>query len=213
MKALIFDMDGTLVDNMAFHHLARIVLLNKYGISLSLEESRSIREVSFSSVIKKFLKYHVSDEEINALNNEKQLIYRILYEKHIKEIKGLKQLLHSSKEKGYSIALATMGSSDNIAFTLNKLEVLQYFDIIISGENVNKAKPHPDIYNSTISALNVNAKETIVFEDSHAGVKAAQKAGIEVIGVCSSHPKEQFKAWGVCHSINSYEEYLENYFA
>jgi len=212
MKAFIFDMDGTIVDNMPFHHMARILLLNKYGVTLSREETQLLREGSFSSMIKQYIGHQVSDDEINALNMEKQLIYRMLYKKHIKEIQGLRQLLHESKKWGYSIALSTMGSSDNIDFVLSHLKVQHFFDTIVNGEQVKKGKPHPDIYYAALTSLNLASKNAVVFEDSHSGVLAALQAGLDVVGICTTYSKDEFKAWGVKHSIQSYDEYLEKYF-
>jgi beta-phosphoglucomutase len=211
MKALIFDMDGTIVDSMPFHHLARLVLLGKYGINLQFEEFDTFKYSSFSTMVQQYFEGQINSETIKGLNDEKQLIYRLLYEKHIREIKGFSRLLKVAKSEGYSIALATMGSFENINYVLDRLEVRDFFDVIVSGKNIKSGKPDPEIYLSVLKSFNIKPENAIVFEDTYDGVIAAGKAGLEVVGICTTNSKEQFETWGVKKSIYNFDEYLHQY--
>jgi beta-phosphoglucomutase len=210
-KAFIFDMDGTIVDNISFHKRARLLFLEKHGINLPPEELNRIHDLSTKDLVRKYISMHLSSQEIKILDDEKQLIYRNIYKSHIQEVKGFSRLLREAKNKGLQIALSTMGCRENIDLVINTLGVKHYFDAIVSGDDVKKGKPHPDIYNLTLSLLNINPDDAIVFEDTYKGVISAQQAGIRVIGLCSSHSKKEFKNWGVTMCINNFEEYFHDF--
>jgi beta-phosphoglucomutase len=207
MKALIFDMDGTLVNSLPFHWQARLTILKKYGAQLNPDILRLIKNESFNTLINQAFGNRFSQEEIKKLHKEKQHVYRTLLGKHVHEIEGLKKFLKESKKSGYLLALSTMGSKENVDFVIKKLEIENFFDVIVSGEKVKNKKPHPEIYQHTLDLLNISSSEAIVFEDSFAGVQSAQHAGLDVFGVTTSHTKEQFNEWGVNKCLSNYNEY------
>ena len=211
IKALIFDMDGTIVNNIAFHNRARLLFLEKYGIKLQPDELNYIHGISTKQLVKQFISTNLSHQEIKELDNDKQTIYRNLYKNHIREIQGFSGLLNEAKNKGMLIALATMGCLKNIDMVINTLGVKQYFDVIVSGDDIKKGKPHPDIYKLTLSLLNINPEETIVFEDTYNGIISARQAGISVVGVCTSHSNDEFNNWGVTTCINNFDEYFHRF--
>jgi HAD superfamily hydrolase (TIGR01509 family) len=212
IKALIFDMDGTIVDNISYHNRARVLFLGKNGVKLQPDEWCRMIEMSTKEIVKKYISPDLSLLEIKKLDSEKQAIYRNLYRNHIREIKGFHRLLNVAKKNGMLIALSTMGCRENIDLVLNALDVEKYFDVIVSGEEVKKGKPHPDIYQLALSLLNINSKEAIVFEDTYKGVVSAQQAGISVVGMCSSNTKEQFAGWGVIQCICDFDEFTKKFY-
>ena len=209
-KALIFDMDGTIVDNIPYHNRARLFFLEKYGIKFHPSETEVILNLSTKVIVRNYFGNNLSSQEIKALDGEKQLIYRNLYKGNIKEIDGFKQLLVTAKDKGLKIALSTMGCYENIDLVLNSLKVNSYFDVIVSGKEITNGKPHPEIYTRTLSLLNINPEEAIVFEDTQSGVLSARQTGIEVIGVCTTHSQAEFSTWGTANAVLNYTNYHTN---
>jgi HAD superfamily hydrolase (TIGR01509 family) len=208
-KALIFDMDGTVVNNISYHNHARLIFLEKYGVILQPGELNNIKKDSTKELVKRFIGANLSALEIRKLDKEKQAIYRNLYKGHVNEIKGFKRLLYSAKSNGLSIALVTMGCWENIDLVINSLGVRYYFDVIVSGDEVKRGKPYPDIYELALSQLSICSKDAIVFEDTLNGVISAQKAGISVIGVTSSHSEKEFNSWGVDLCVKDFDEYIQ----
>jgi HAD superfamily hydrolase (TIGR01509 family) len=212
MKALLFDMDGTIVDNSYYHSKARTLLFQKYGVILPSDESNPVLRGKTKELLNHFLGPGLTFEQIKLLENEKQSIYRDIYKNHIHEVKGFTHLVRVAKQRGFAIALSTMGNNDNISFILDNLGVRNYFDTIIGGDRVKNGKPSPDIYQLTLASLGIEPEDAIAFEDTFEGAQAARKAGIHVIGVCTSHTPEEFYKWGIDVCVFDFEEYIEKYF-
>ena len=124
---------------------------------------------------------------------------------------GLKHLLQIAKKKNIAVALATMSDLQNISFIVDKLGIRSSFDVIAGAEQITRGKPHPEIYELVLSALGIKPEDAIVFEDSQGGILSAKAAGIPVVGICTTHSKEQFKEWGVDVCVSDFEEYIDNY--
>ena len=211
VKAFIFDMDGTIVNNIPYHTKAWLQFLSKYNINIKEEELHpKIFGVS-EEIMPRFFGKDLSPERNISLGNEKEELYRNLYKDIIEELRGLKDLLEIARKKNIAVALATMSDLQNISFIVDKLGIRSSFDMIAGAEQITKGKPHPEIYELVLSTLKINAEDAIVFEDSQGGVLSAKAAGIRVIGICTTHTKEQFKEWGVDVCINDFEEYIDNY--
>ena len=205
-KAIIFDMDGTIVNNTSYHNRARLLFLERHKIQYQPSEENNILKLSTKEIVRRYFGTNLTSKEIKTLDDEKQLIYRTIYGENIREVKGFKNLLDEAKSKGVKIALSTMGGHENIDLVLNSLKVKSYFDVIISGDEIPKGKPHPDIYLKTLAQLNLNPEEAIVFEDTQSGVTAALQANIPVIGVCTSLSTSEFRSLGVHRSIDNYTD-------
>jgi beta-phosphoglucomutase len=205
-KAVIFDMDGTIIDNIEYHNEARLLFLKKHGAQITREELKAAPEMSTKNLVRKYINPQLTPQEIKALDQEKQEIYRSIYKNNIKEIGGFTDILKLAREYNLKIGLATMGCRENIDMVINALDVTPFFDVIISGDDVEKGKPAPDIYLQALSLLKTEPEEAIVFEDTQKGVIAAKEAGIDVIGIRTSHTPSEFAGWG---TLNSYKNYIE----
>ncbi|MGL5914364.1 MAG: HAD family hydrolase [Bacteroidales bacterium] len=205
-KGVIFDMDGTLVDNIAFHKEAWLNFLHKYGINIDANSFITQNHGTISEMIVRFFGDKLSPEEIYQLGQEKEQSYRSLYQKHIKEIDGLSRFLQKLKVNNIKIGLATMCDTPNIDFTLNGLNIMPYFDAMTGGHEVKNGKPNPEIFLLALQKLGLKSEDCIAFEDSIGGVKSALSAGLKVVGMTSTHTNQELLEAGCFRTINSFRE-------
>ena len=184
---LIFDMDGVLVDNHQWHFKAWSEFGKRHGLNISRKEFGSHFGSTNQMIMTSLFGDHLTKEEHVALANEKETIYREIYRTEIKAVTGLPGFLQYAKQKGIQIALATSAPSANVSFTLEETGLRKYFDVITDASMVTTGKPDPEIYLLTAKRMNVRPVDCIVFEDSVAGIMSAQKAGIFVVGVATTH--------------------------
>jgi len=183
-KALIFDMDGVLIDSEPLHKQIEQDILKELGVNVSLEEHfkfASMGKVMWDIMKKRygFNKEVTTDE----LHKEKEKRYiKALTSKPILPIDGLKELVTYAKEKGLLLAVASSASIFNINLVLKAIGLEQFFGLIVSGEQVPRNKPYPDIYLKTAELLKLEVEECAVVEDSANGVKSAKAAGMYCIG-------------------------------
>jgi beta-phosphoglucomutase family hydrolase len=191
-KAAIFDMDGTMINNMAYHKKAWQAFLKKHGITLTEEEFRhkisgkkndQIFELVFDRKLDK-------DEELRY-TEEKESLYRELFKPDIAEIAGLTGLINQLHAKGIKTAIATTAPAKNRDFALKELGLEDKFEVILGDEHVSRGKPHPEIYELTAQKLGVKPQECLVFEDSPPGVAAGKAADMTVVGILSSHAQDE----------------------
>jgi beta-phosphoglucomutase family hydrolase len=181
-RAFVFDMDGTIVDNMDFHTQSWVEFLHRRDIELDPEEFfRETAGRQGKEIIRKYLGAHFSDEEVAVMNREKEQIYRQLYEPHRKEVEGFSRFIEQAKARGVKLAVATAGPPGNIAFVLDGLNLRQHFQAVVGAADVQRGKPHPDVFLAAADKLNVAAADCIVFEDAPLGVEAARNAGMPAV--------------------------------
>ena len=182
-KAVIFDLDGTLVDSMWMWKAIDIEYLGKFGISLPSTLQKDIEGMSFSETAVYFKEtFQIPDslEEIKADWN------RMAYDKYTKEVdfkKGAIKLLEICIQKGIKLGIATSNSRELVDATMEALGAKQYFDCIMTACEVDKGKPAPDIYLAVAKKLGVQPYECLVFEDIEMGILAGKSAGMEVCAV------------------------------
>ncbi|MFD2147713.1 HAD family hydrolase [Mucilaginibacter antarcticus] len=192
--AVIFDMDGTMVDNTQYHFKSWQVLFKKYDKG-NLTEQTYKGEISGTPIIdtvtRIFAEADVATRQL--LLKEKEGLYRKFYSPYIGPINGLENLLIELKDAGVKLAIASSATVDDIDFVLNHVKVAQYFDVIIDGNRVSKGKPNPQIFLKAAADLGVLPKDCIVFEDSIAGITAGHAAGMKVVGITTAHPAERLQ--------------------
>lgn len=186
--ALIFDMDGVLVDNLQYHVVAWLGFCQKHGIPLTREEFfQNLNGKNAQDTINYLLKRAVEPAEAEALNEEKELIYREMYLPYIKPAAGLITLLEELKSKGVKMAVGTSASENNIVFTLENTGIRHYFDEVVDSTMVVQGKPAPDIYLKAAEKLGIAIENCIVAEDAMQGIQAGLSANMKVIGITTSH--------------------------
>jgi len=205
-KAIIFDMDGTLVDNIPYHEESWIVFLKEYGIIIEPENFSAQNHGTLDEMIIRFFGNDISKERIHELGLAKERAYQDLYRKNLKGIDGLTLFLKKLKQNHIKTGLATMGIPASIDFILDGLNIKGYFDEITGGIEVIKGKPDPDIFLKTVEKLKVDVKDTIAVEDSMGGVKAAKDAGLKVVGITTTHSEAELMDNGCTFIIHDYTE-------
>jgi beta-phosphoglucomutase family hydrolase len=181
-RAFVFDMDGTIVDNMDFHTQSWVEFFRRRDKQLDPEEFfRETAGRQGKEIIRKYLGTQFSDEEVAAMNREKEEIYREMYEPHRKEVEGFSRFIEQAKARGIMLAVATAGPPGNIAFVLDGLHLRQHFQAVVGAADVQRGKPHPDVFLKAAEMVNVAPADCIVFEDAPLGVEAARNAGMPAV--------------------------------
>ena len=187
-RAAIFDMDGTMINNMLYHQRAWQKFLERHDTTFTEEEFKhKISGKKNDQIFELVFGDKPSPDDLLAYTEEKEAIYRELYEPEIKEVAGLSDLINQFEEKNIRIAIATTAPKKNRDFALVSLGLEGKFEVILGDEHVTHGKPDPEIYLSTAKELGVAPKECIVFEDSPPGVKAGKNAGMAVVGILTTH--------------------------
>lgn len=190
-EAIIFDLDGTLVDNNAYHIEAFKAFYHKIGKPFSLEEykqhingrvNREIFDYVFNATL--------SPDQSETYSNEKEALYRELYAPHIKPIDGLINFLEELEKAKVPKAIATSGIIPNINFMFEHVPIKNYFYSVIDSTQITQGKPHPEIFLKAAISVNAVPSNCIAFEDSVAGIKSAKAAGMKVVALTTTHTAE-----------------------
>ncbi len=189
--AVIFDLDGTLIDNNRYHIEAWKVFFEKIGRPFSMEEYKTNMNGRINRDIFQYLfGKELSAEEITRLTDEKEALYRAYYAPHITAIPGLTNLLAQIQEAAIPMAIATSGLPVNIAFMFDHVAIEGYFEQVIDATYITNSKPHPEIFLKAAAAVKANPLNCVAFEDSVAGVRSAKAAGMKVVGLTTTHTAE-----------------------
>ncbi|GIW47228.1 MAG: phosphatase [Deltaproteobacteria bacterium] len=183
IKAVIFDMDGVMIDSEPIWEKTERILLKRRGINYEATYREKIVGLNQRDSALLLKETFGLPESIEELIEERISILLDLYKKELKPIPGLIYLLEQLKEKGFLIALASSSPLRVINFVLDKLSLKDFFSTVVSGEMVERGKPYPDIYLYAADKLKVMPKECVVIEDSINGVRAAKSAGMRCIAI------------------------------
>lgn len=191
-KAVIFDLDGTLLDNNSYHRESWVEYLTSIGRHISEEEfNKNINGRTNKDVVEYIYGKNKSDEEITKHTLEKEALYRKIYKPFIKPVNGLIEFLEILKNKNIPMAIATSGIQPNIDFMFENIPIKKYFKTVVNSSHITKGKPDPEIYLKVALLLNVPPKNCLVFEDAVVGIRSAKAAGMKVIAVATTQPKEE----------------------
>jgi beta-phosphoglucomutase len=206
LQAAIFDMDGTMVDSMPFHAKAWRLFFESKGLNVSDVEIKEKGHGTLFDIMPRFFGEGLSREASYSLAMEKELLYRKLYEPHIKAIDGLEGFLQTLKARNIKIGLGTAADYSNTDFTIDTLALRHYFDTIVTSDLVPVGKPSPDVYIYAARALGVPPENCIVFEDTFSGIAAGKAAGMKVVAVTTMHSIEECKGVDADGIIADYHE-------
>ena len=185
-KACLFDLDGVLVDTAIYHFQAWKNLGKQFGYELTEEQNEQLKGVSRVESLNRILdwaSYSATDEQKEIWLKEKNDNYlHLISNMNPSEIlPGVVDFLGQIKAEGYKIALGS--ASKNAEIILEKTGLMPWFDLIIDGNKVSKSKPDPEVFLKGAEGLGLSPLDCIVFEDAQAGVEAAKRGGMKVIGI------------------------------
>jgi beta-phosphoglucomutase len=190
IKAVIFDLDGVIVDTAHYHYLAWKKLANELGIELSLQDNEQLKGISRMKSLEIILQLGgvalPSQYEMEKLANKKNTWFVDFIERMAPEeiFPGVKPLIGKMRAMGLKIGLAS--SSKNAKMVLDLLHIPALFDVVVDGNMVTHSKPDPEIFLLAATRLGVSTSDCLVFEDAEAGVEAALKAGMKCVGIGSA---------------------------
>lgn len=212
MKGIIFDMDGTMVDNMMVHHRIWQQVLKDLGLDWSIEKVKAEVHGVNTEILKRLFGDTYSDEERLAISNRKESAYRDYFQSKLKLIDGLPAFLEQLYKANIPMAIGTAAPADNANFVLDTLNIRHYFKGVFHAGSVRKGKPNPEIFLKAAASLDLNPDDCLVFEDSVSGAATAKNAGCKAIIVTTTHSKEEFAHFDhILQFINDYNEIqLEN---
>ncbi len=187
LKAIIFDMDGVLIDSSKYIWEAHSSILEEEDIHLSKNEIKHYQGMSLRDQYgiwkKKYgiKKYNLEEFRQKSLNIQQELM------KKEKPEPSLVRLLKQAKEKNIRMAVATSSTRYRAKWILKKLKIIDYFENIITADDVEKHKPEPDLFLEAAKNMSIAPKYCVVIEDAQNGVEAAKKANMKVIGLLRKH--------------------------
>jgi beta-phosphoglucomutase len=190
--AVIFDMDGVICHTNPYHSLAFREFFSARDLAPTDEEfAQHMFGKSNSYILSHFFKRPVTGDELLLLEEEKEGLFRKIYEPHIEPITGIIDFISDLKQNGVHLGVATSAPYANLELILSKVNIREKLGSILASEDVKKHKPDPEVYLKSAANLGLAPDQCLVFEDSFSGVSAALNAGMRVVGVLTSHTKEE----------------------
>ncbi len=179
----IFDMDGTIVDDVHYHTLAWQKLLAERGMNRPIEEIAQNRYGTNVEIARRFLGDGIAEDEAQSISKKQESLFREIYRPNMRLIDGLKKFLDDARALGIPMALACDASLDSMHWIVENLYLESYFKVLVGAEDVERGKPSPDSLLKASLRLGLMPEECIAFDDSQSGLEAASRAGIKVFAV------------------------------
>jgi beta-phosphoglucomutase len=193
-KAFIFDLNGTMINDMEFHAKAWYDILNN---DLKANLSRAeVKENMYGKndelLVRIFGKDHFTKEQSDAMSVEKEKKYQAAFRPNLKLIDGLEVFLAKAADHRKLMAIGTAAIPFNVDFVLDNIPIRKYFKSVVTADDVSTSKPNPEVFTKCADELGIEYKDCIVFEDAPKGVEAAMNAGMKAVVITSYHHKEDF---------------------
>lgn len=193
--AVIFDMDGVLVDSNPFHLEKWIDLLKENKVPFNPQElPMQILGHRNDTAFRHFFGPEITNEESRRLSDELEERFRSAFAPHAKPLPGLSALIAECEKSGVPMAVASSAMAKNVEFIVDVLHFRPFFRCLVSGDEVAHPKPDPEIYLKTARKLGVEPADCVAFEDSHVGIEAAKRAGMKCVAIASTFPPDDLRA-------------------
>lgn len=195
MKAFLFDLNGTMIDDMDYHNRAwHSILTEDLGKDISMQETKLQMYGKNSELLERvFGKGHFTEERMDELSKEKERRYQLAFRPHLKLIDGLDAFLQKAGQHNIKMAIGTAAIPFNVDFVLDNLNIRHYFPVTVSADDVTYSKPDPETFVKAAELSGVKPEDCIVFEDNPKGVEAALKGGMKAIVITTMHEEHEFE--------------------
>ncbi len=212
-SALIFDMDGTMIDSMPWHAKAWVEFCRQHNIAIDLPDlMRRTTGRNGAECMQELLGRDMSAEESWALIHAKEVIYRELFAPVFCEVAGFKAFANQAAAQGLKVGVGTAGDKHNIAFVFERLAMSPLPLAVVGGDEGLPGKPEPAIFLEAARRLGIAPGECIVFEDAPFGIEAARRAGMRAVAVCTTHSADELAGPHVMAAVRDYHELMNDNF-
>jgi beta-phosphoglucomutase-like phosphatase (HAD superfamily) len=205
--ALIFDMDGTMIDSMPYHTQSWLEFARRHGVVMDVAElmRRTTGRTGVECMGELFGRTMTADEAL-PLVHEKEAIYRELFAPVFREVKGFKAFAAKAQSMGFNMGVGTAGDAANVAFAMAHLQMPNPPAVIVRGDQGLKGKPDPAIFLKAAHDLGALTSASIVFEDAPFGIEAARRAGMRAVAICTSHSAAELAGPHVIAAAQDYTQ-------
>ena len=214
-KAFLFDLNGTMIDDMDFHIKAWHTILNDLGANISIERVKEECYGKNGELLERVFPGRFSEEEKTKMSFDKEAAYQKAFRPSLKLINGLDEFLARASKENIPMAIGSAAILFNIDFVLDGLSIRHYFPTVVAAENVTISKPDPETYTKCADQIGIEYKNCVVFEDAPKGVEAAQNAGMPCVVLTTMHTKEEFSKYNniVCFVSDYTDSQLNQLFS
>ena len=192
-RAVIWDMDGVLLESADLHYQSWAEVLQDYGLTMSREQFEQTFGMNNRNLLRAIFGARLSEEQVAEIGSRKEARYRELVRGRVQALPGTREWLARLSREGWRQAIASSAPMANIAAILNELDLWPEFDAVLSGGRLPLSKPDPGIFLQAAAALGVPAERCVVVEDGTVGIEAARRAGMRSIAVTTTHSAEELR--------------------
>jgi beta-phosphoglucomutase family hydrolase len=213
VEALIFDMDGTMIDSMPWHARSWVEFVARHGLKLDVTDilARTTGRTG-TECMRELFERELSDAECQALVHEKEEIYRAMFSDNFTEVAGFTAFAKAAVARGLKVAVGTAGDKHNIEFAMSRLKMDPLPLAIVGGDEGFAGKPTPEIFLEAARRIGVAPERCIVFEDAPFGIEAARRGGMRAVAVCSTHTAAELAGPHVIAAVRDYDELAHSNF-
>jgi beta-phosphoglucomutase len=205
-KAFLFDMNGTMINDMQYHISAWHRILNEFGANITLEGMKEECYGKNHELIERIIPGRFTEEEKDKMSIEKERQYQQDFRPRLKLVNGLERFLRESHKAGMKLGIGSAAIRFNI-FVLDGLNIRKYFDAIVTADDVRRSKPDPETWSKLAEILGLARGDCLVFEDSPKGAESALNAGMKCVVITNLHSGQEFDKYiNVLGFINDFDD-------
>lgn len=194
-KAFLFDLNGTMIDDMSYHIVAWHRILNELGANITLEKMKEECYGKNHELVERIFPGRFNESEKNEMSFAKEKQYQKEFRPQLKLIEGLHEFLKEAHQSKIKTAIGTAAISFNVDFVVDGMHIRHYIDAIVTADDVRESKPHPETFLKCAEAVHVDPQDCVVFEDTPKGVESALNAGMDCIVITTLHKEEEFSTY------------------